>query len=336
VRNYAAALDPANGALLPWNPNIGGVVKGIAVTNSNVYFSGSFSNIAGQSRRLLGAVSEATAEVQPWDAAAVGSEIFSLIAANDTLYAGGAFSSVNGRPNYNFARIAPTTITVGVGGTGSGTVQAASMGISCGVATCANQVLEGTNVELTAVPDQGSQFDSWTGACSAETQPTCTVSVSEARTVTAVFTSMASAPGPTPAPGADPGTPAADGPVPSTGATQQQASRTPIAWRVGKAALRSQGRTRLAVGERIQLSRNGRYTLIYVDSAGKRVPLAKGTRIASRKLNKTFYAPVMNVTGPDSLKISAQLARPGAKAITLRVILRNPDGTLQGEDIPLR
>ncbi len=43
----------------------------------------------------------------------------------------------------------------------------------------------------------------------------------------------------------------------------------------------------------------------------------------------------MNVKGPDALKVSAVLARPGSKAITLRVVLRNPDGTLEGEDIPL-
>ncbi|MDA3005533.1 MAG: hypothetical protein O3B97_02585, partial [Actinomycetota bacterium] len=230
VRNYAAALDPATGALDAWNPNIGGVVKGIAVTNSNVYFSGSFSSIAGQSRRLLGAVSEATGAVQPWNAGAVGTEIHSLIAANDTLYAGGLFTSVNGQPNFNFARIAPTTITVGVSGTGSGTVQAAAQGISCGVTTCANQVLAGTDVELTALPDANSEFDSWTGACSAETQPTCTVSVTQASTVSAVFRVAPVAPAPGNGQGSDPApeasAPAA--PAPSAATTQQQASRTPI------------------------------------------------------------------------------------------------------------
>ncbi len=331
VRTYAAALDPATGALDAWNPNVGGVVKGIAVTFGNVYLSGSFSQIDGQPRSLLGAVSESTGALQPWDANAVGTEIYSLIAANDTLYAGGLFTSINGEPNYNFARIAPATLTLGVAGPGSGTVQSAGMGISCGTATCENQVAAGSSVTLTAVPDAGSEFDSWTGACSAETSPTCTVSMTEARTVTALFRALVPTPGP------DAGAPGAGNSSPPVGATQQQASRTPIAWRVGTPALRAiKGRTRLQVSERIQLSRTGRYTLIYVDSAGKRVPLAKGTRIASRKLDKTFYAPVMRVTGPDSLKISARLARPNAKAITLRVVLRNPDGTLEGQDIPLR
>ena len=128
----------------------------------------------------------------------------------------------------------------------------------------------------------------------------------------------------------------------TAGGASQQAARPRIAWRVGRPAVRSvkvratRGRTRLQVRERIHLSRSGRYTLIYVDRAGKRVPLARGTRIASRKLKKTFYAPVMRVKGPDALTISAKLARRNAKAITLRVILRNPDGTLEGEDIPLR
>jgi hypothetical protein len=158
--------------------------------------------------------------------------------------------------------------------------------------------------------------------------------------------------------GAAPGSPAPD-PAPQTpapadaapaaavatgtaGGASQQAARPRIAWRVGRPAVRSvkvratRGRTRLQVRERIHLSRSGRYTLIYVDRAGKRVPLAKGTRIASRKLKKAFYAPVMRVKGPDTLTISAKLARRNAKAITLRVILRNPDGTLEGENIPLR
>ena len=128
----------------------------------------------------------------------------------------------------------------------------------------------------------------------------------------------------------------------TAGGASQQAARPRIAWRVGRPAVRSvkvratRGRTRLQVRERIHLSRSGRYTLIYVDRAGKRVPLARGTRIASRKLKKTFYAPVMRVKGPDALTISAKLARRNAKAITLRVILRNPDGSLEGENIRLR
>lgn len=166
------------------------------------------------------------------------------------------------------------------------------------------------------------------------------------------------APG-SPAPDPAPQTPAPADPAPQTpapadaapaaavatgtaGGASQQAARPRIAWRVGRPAVRSvkvratRGRTRLQVRERIHLSRSGRYTLIYVDRAGKRVPLAKGTRIASRKLKKAFYAPVMRVKGPDALTISAKLARRNAKAITLRVILRNPDGTLEGENIPLR
>lgn len=340
VRNYAASLDPSTGALQSWDPNLGGVVKGIAVITPNVYFSGSFSSIAGQSRRLLGAVSESTAAVQPWNAGAVGTEIFSLIAANDSLYAGGAFTSINGQPNYNFARIAPTTITVGVSGTGSGTVQAAAQGISCGVATCANQVLAGTSVELTAVPDTGSEFESWTGACSAETTAVCTVEVVSASTVSAVFRTAdsSSAPG-----GSDGGSgstgsaPASSAAQAATGSTQQSAARRRIAWRLGSARVRSvPRRSRVAVNERIRLAYKGRYTLIYEDAAGKRVRIAKGTRIGSRTLRKVFYAPVVRVKKPTSLKISAVLARPNAKAVTLRVILRHPDGTLEGEDIRLR
>lgn len=68
----------------------------------------------------------------------------------------------------------------------------------------------------------------------------------------------------------------------------------------------------------------------------RRAALAHGTRIAGRSLGRTFYAPVMRVRGPNVIRIRAVLARRSATAVTLRVILREPDGSLRGQDLPLR
>ena len=82
-------------------------------------------------------------------------------------------------------------LTVAKTGAGSGTV--AGGGISCGT-TCSSEELAGSEVTLTAVAVEGSQFDGWSEACSGT--GSCVVSMTEARSVTAAF----SATTPTPIP----------------------------------------------------------------------------------------------------------------------------------------
>ncbi len=380
-RLFAAAVDSATGTVDPtWDPGLSGnnnsypAITAFAPTPTRVFMGAAGGTITMNdgSANVTGpfAVSPTTGSL---DWAGSAGEIRDIAASPSVLYLAGSFSSVGGQARANTAAVdhtgavlspwpqEPATqapLVVEALGSSPGRVVAPGRGIDCG-SSCEYSIPTGETVTLTAVGDGGSDFGEWRGACSG-TSSTCTVTLSSARSVSAVFVpgsggasppppspspapaptpAPAPAPAPTPAPdaGTDPATPAVAAPAPSVGSTQQQASRIPIAWRVGKPVVRTtRGRTRLTVGDRIQLSRNGRYTLIYVDRAGKRVPLAKGTRIASRKLKKTFYAPVLRVKGPDSLRISARLARPNARAITLRVILRNPDGTLEGENIPLR
>lgn len=372
-RLFAAAVDSVTGAVdNTWAPVLSGnnngypAVTAFAPTASRVFMgaAGGTVTMNDGSANLTGpfGVDPSTGALD-W-AGSVG-EIRDIATSPSVLYLAGSFSSVGGQPRANTAAVdhdgsvlaawpqepaSQSPLVVEAVGSSPGRVVAPARGIDCGN-SCEYAIPTGDTVTLNAVDDGGSDFGEWRGACSG-TSPTCTVTLNSARSVSAVFVpasggslpnpSPSPSPSPSPAPAPAPTTelerPAADAaPAPTVAATQQQASRTPIAWRVGKASMKAtRARTRLSVRERIQLSRPGRYTLIYVDSAGKRVPLAKGTRIASRKLKKTFYAPVMRVKGPDSLKVSAVLARPGSKAITLRVILRNPDGTLEGEDIRLR
>jgi hypothetical protein len=77
------------------------------------------------------------------------------------------------------------TLTVSnTGGSGSGTVTSDPAGIDCG-STCSASFDDGTDVTLTATPEPGSRFDSWSGDCTG-TGP-CVVKMDSDRSVTATF-----------------------------------------------------------------------------------------------------------------------------------------------------
>ena len=76
-------------------------------------------------------------------------------------------------------------LTVGLAGTGSGSVTSDPTGINCGV-DCSQGYLDGTAVTFTAAPNAStSTFTGWTGACSGTGD--CHVTMTEARAVTATF-----------------------------------------------------------------------------------------------------------------------------------------------------
>jgi hypothetical protein len=75
-------------------------------------------------------------------------------------------------------------LTVVPAGTGGGVVTSEPAGIDCGAA-CTAEVVEGTLVTLSAVPDVSSVFAGWSGACSGN--GSCVVSMDAAQTVTATF-----------------------------------------------------------------------------------------------------------------------------------------------------
>jgi uncharacterized repeat protein (TIGR01451 family)/uncharacterized repeat protein (TIGR02543 family) len=70
---------------------------------------------------------------------------------------------------------------------GSGTVTAGDTSISCG-STCRASYASGTSVTLTAAASTGWKFTGWSGDCATSgTSPTCIVTMSQARNVTATF-----------------------------------------------------------------------------------------------------------------------------------------------------
>jgi secreted trypsin-like serine protease len=84
------------------------------------------------------------------------------------------------------------TLTVVKAGGGSGTVTSTPAGINCG-SDCSASFTNGTSVTLTATPASGSTFAGWEGeGCSGT--GTCTVSMDQAREVTATFGLQATTP----------------------------------------------------------------------------------------------------------------------------------------------
>ena len=83
---------------------------------------------------------------------------------------------------------APSAVPLSVmnAGTGMGTVTSSPAGITCTAGECSADFDPNTVVTLTAVPDTGSVFVSWGGACSGTT-PTCEVTLAQAASVTATF-----------------------------------------------------------------------------------------------------------------------------------------------------
>ncbi len=81
----------------------------------------------------------------------------------------------------------PQTLTVSKAGTGAGTVTSSPGGISCG-SDCSEAFNQGTGVTLSQSAAAGSAFAGWSGACSGTGG--CTVTMDQARSVTATFTAV--------------------------------------------------------------------------------------------------------------------------------------------------
>ena len=98
-----------------------------------------------------------------------------------------AFTHGRGAWRVATADVGGAVLTVARTGSGRGAIMSTPLGINCGTA-CASAFEEGTEVELRASPAADSIFVRWSGGCSG-TARTCTVTMNEAKTVTATFRS---------------------------------------------------------------------------------------------------------------------------------------------------
>ena len=120
----------------------------------------------------LKAAASAGSEFSEWTGACTGTGICKV-----TMSAARAVGA-------KFDLVSTFKLTVSKSGTGEGTVSSSPAGIECG-ATCSAEYEAGTEVELTASPEEGSEFLKWSGACTG-TGP-CQVTMSAAKSVTATF-----------------------------------------------------------------------------------------------------------------------------------------------------
>jgi hypothetical protein len=204
-RDYAAAFG-STGTLLPWNPGAGNFVNALAVAGGTVYVGGNFTSIGVQPINRAAAVDAVSGALDAaWNPSANGA-VHAIGATASTVYLGGSFTQLGSATRTYSAAVTTSgtvldpwpgpvtpiyTLTLAKAGTGSGSVTSSPTGIDCG-ATCSAQYRSGTSVTLTAAPDSTSSFVGWSGACSG-TATTCTITVDQARSVTATFTTNGSA-----------------------------------------------------------------------------------------------------------------------------------------------
>ena len=91
----------------------------------------------------------------------------------------------------------------------------------------------------------------------------------------------------------------------------------------------ARSRGRVVVRQSVRLDQPGRYTFLYEDASGRRVPLLAGSRLSTRVLGATFTATVRTAVGPaERVVLTARLARRTAAGVHLRVVRRAVDGVL--------
>ena len=77
-------------------------------------------------------------------------------------------------------------LTVTLGGSGNGVVTSSPAGINCPAQSCGAVFKTGTTVTLTATPNGGASFVSWTG-CTTMTGNTCSVTLNASTDIIATF-----------------------------------------------------------------------------------------------------------------------------------------------------
>ena len=88
-RRYAAAIDLADGSLLPWNPtfNLNDDVYAIRAVDSTVYLGGRFTQVDGEARNYAAAIDE-DGTIEAWDAGVTAS-VYSFANIGSTIFVGG-------------------------------------------------------------------------------------------------------------------------------------------------------------------------------------------------------------------------------------------------------
>lgn len=168
------------------NPTNGATVSSVVSVSVNATDESGITQV----QFYLDGVLQTTANSLPytwsWNTASSANGPHTLYAqAYDTV------GNVGTSPNVSVTvsnQTAPTTYTLNVADSGSGTVTSQPSGISCGN-ICGASFNSGTSVTLNESPANGYTFSGWSGACAGN--GTCTVAMNSNQSVTATFTQQA-------------------------------------------------------------------------------------------------------------------------------------------------
>jgi hypothetical protein len=113
-RMCLAALDPTTGLATGWDPHCNDWVFDIVVKDSTLYVGGYFGSIGGQNRITIAALDARTALATDWDPSPTPGDLMSpkvraLALSGNTVYAGGDFGSIGGKPRRYFGAVDATS-----------------------------------------------------------------------------------------------------------------------------------------------------------------------------------------------------------------------------------
>ncbi|MBI4057460.1 MAG: hypothetical protein HY399_07955 [Elusimicrobia bacterium] len=113
-RHSLAAIDTLTGKVLDWNPDPNAIVSDFKIMGSTVYVGGLFSRISGKTRYGLAALDATTGNASDWAPSTGGKwggggEVNTLSVQGSTVYVGGFFTSINGKPRNGIGAVDATT-----------------------------------------------------------------------------------------------------------------------------------------------------------------------------------------------------------------------------------
>lgn len=120
-RNNLASVDTNTGLATSWNPDADSIVYSMTKNSSNLFVGGNFTTIGGQSRKRIAAFVLNTNTLNTAWGAEVDdpffNPVYAIIADDNNVYFGGNFSSVNGQPRGNVAKVSATNGSLDMGWT---------------------------------------------------------------------------------------------------------------------------------------------------------------------------------------------------------------------------
>lgn len=178
ARKDLAAIDTTTGEATAWNPDVEPAfplmtlpVDALSVAGGAVYVGGSFSSVGGQPRTDLAALDPTTGNATSWNPGATSvfpenGHVSALLATTQTIYVGGSFTTLAGRPQRYLGAIGTAS---GTATSWSPVVSAPSAATEHGRAPIASLALSGTTLYVDGdFTELGSQSRIGAGALSTE------------------------------------------------------------------------------------------------------------------------------------------------------------------------